>query len=333
MTLRIVIAAGFSAVMVLSGTGAAQTTDPAPPHGQRVKTPINNVRIPQAPTSRLSPRNFGTRIDHAGFGVKIDPRNFGVRLPHPERGRPGVSAPGPRMDPSPVDPGRRSRDPSFEGIKEPVTRANFPDVVHRLRRSEGCAGGACGVSDPGGPVSDASAPDDAMLTAPSPEDAPADAGLSPRARSALLAGEHDWGGAIAALAAHLESEPEDFAAARELAVLLVLAGDPRGAAGVMHLAHGLDPNLAASRLALAEIGIDADVAQELTRAALRSAERERTPAAFLLAAVVSRARGNEVAVKRLLARAEAAGLDAVLVASFAGRTGQSVDSGGESPGR
>jgi len=320
-----------SAMTLLAGVGAARTPDPPRHAHQSVRTCTTLVRMPTATPqhlpmsiSRLDPTTFGVRLDPSRMGVRLDPNRMGVRLNRQLRSDAPMPSerPGPIAEPRsrPDDPGRGKARPPLGRIKGPVTRDTFGRVAGDLRRSGGCAGGACGSatgSTGSAALHEAAAGIDPRLEAPEAIPVNERAGLSPRALSALCASERDWAGAVSALAAHLEGEPEDFESARHLAVLLVLAGDAPGAAGVMHMAHAADPALAQHPIDLGDLGIDTSAAQDLTRAALRSAERERTPAAYLLAAVVSQARGNCMALRRFLDRGERAGLNAIVAASFA----------------
>jgi hypothetical protein len=329
MKLSIALATVMSAALG-AGPAAGQVVDADVVPTQPLRVSVGGVRaptsivraIPFLPSS-LDPTRLGVRFDPSRFGTRPDPTRWGVRLNPQLRGEAiDQRFETPPRDRHLVDEPRRRADSARVG--RPVTRDNFKDVVRDLRRrgetvvGGGCAGGACCTGSLTRGILATSADTDARLTAPVPDES-AGAGAAvvvPRALAVQRARESDWAGAVSALAMHLEADPDDFAAARELALLLVLAGDAEGAAGVMHMAHAHDPVLARSAVDLRGLGLDIPAAQELTRSALAWAERQRTPASYLLAAVVSQARSNPAAVRRFLDRAERAGLDAIILAGF-----------------
>lgn len=312
-----------------AGTVQAQVGAPSRPAQPTVRVaegvvrmPPTTVRIVPTVVGRMDPTRFGVRLDPSRFGVRLDSSRWGVRLPRNLQGEvpfpdneADTARQGPEMTPAP---------------EEPILKAGLsPDALKKTRRhgdlkpdrsiAEGCVGGpnACVAGNGMMGV-------DPRLTAPSEEESSADdaPALPPRDRALALARERDWAGAAEALAEHASRDPKDFDSARDWALLLVLAGDCRAASGVMHRAYQGDPTLAQKPARLSDLGLGMAEAQELTRAVMAWAERERTPAAYLTATAVAQARQNPIAVRRLLERGERAGLDPIIVSTFAAATSQ-----------
>ncbi|GJM18374.1 MAG: hypothetical protein DHS20C14_05870 [Phycisphaeraceae bacterium] len=136
------------------------------------------------------------------------------------------------------------------------------------------------------------------------------------ARTELGVGEAEQ--AVILYRGHLEVDPDDARARRELGVALLKSGE--GSEGALEIAEAYlsDPSLARDALGTWIVG-DSPLAMGRIRGeAVKLANREETAAAWLTVVVLMQAEGKTAAAEKMIGRAEEKGLDAEVARAMRG---------------
>ena len=133
------------------------------------------------------------------------------------------------------------------------------------------------------------------------------------ARRSFAAG--DFGDAVNKYRAHVNKNPDDFAVAAELATALIADGRLDDGIAMMRLAYGSDPGLAFQPIS-DRVMIGQRTWRKLVVRTVRHAHRGSSASAWLTVAVLMQAEGRPGVARRMIERAERAGLDQSIVSSL-----------------
>ncbi|MBK7403945.1 MAG: hypothetical protein IPJ41_04770 [Phycisphaerales bacterium] len=154
---------------------------------------------------------------------------------------------------------------------------------------------------------------DYSLRAPQLTQPPAPAQEPPRELTAiekarLLMAADELDSAIASYRDHLDTDPEDVKAMREMGLAMIEDDRPDDGVAMVALAYRTDPSLARAPIELAPLGLDGRRYDSLLAKALQFARRTDSGSAHLVGAILLQADGKYSGAARVLDRAEKAGL-------------------------
>lgn len=135
-------------------------------------------------------------------------------------------------------------------------------------------------------------------------------------RARWHARESRWLDAAATLGLHLETNPEDADAARDLAALLLIETRAADGGAMLIEAYRADPTLAQRPIDLTGLGLDRRASADLWNAARDRAANRPSAGSLLAAGVVAQAMGNTGPAARFIDRAAQHGLDPLVAAAF-----------------
>jgi len=127
-------------------------------------------------------------------------------------------------------------------------------------------------------------------------------------RARLLMGAEELDEAIESFRDHLDEDPEDVQAMRDLGVAMIEAGRAEDGIAAIAMAYRTDPLLARSALDLAGLGLEGRRYDNLLSHVLLLARKIDSGSAHLAGAMLLQADGKVAGAARVLDRAERAGL-------------------------
>ena len=137
----------------------------------------------------------------------------------------------------------------------------------------------------------------------------------------LLMALDDASGAVEAYNSHLQANPADMDAMRDLGIALLEAGRTSDGVAVLHLVYATEPGLAGRAVTMDLFGNKTGRLRTLTQSVVLEANRLETAAGWLAAGVLIQARGLDEHAMRAIGKAADRGLDPAVVRAFAAALG------------